>query len=333
MPGRLGGLAAEIHNFAEINLLEVPNATNLKKICIGFAVFSPNNDDTKTDAAFLRILDSDGNAFLSLSTTENNYSTVTLYKSATSVSVWPDGELISTYVRQNKWNYFEIYLKITDGPNGVITIKCNNQVIYNYIGNTTTSTAGDDTFNTIQFGVAAEVGVSFDEVESIGSENILIDDVYLADNFVDNAYISSIKYLIPIEDGKYNEWIPHSIESLTNHYEHVDEIPSNDLIDYISGYITNESYILDNLSINEYGDITGVIHCISIDNCAYSNDFQSVNNLIVFEDTDYIQDEFSTIDAWRNYIDVVQNNPATGLPWTIDEINEVETGLTYGFID
>lgn len=211
------------------------------------------------------------------------------------------------------WYYISLYIKLHE-TEGRIILKVNNITDIDFTGNTLFDS--ETTFDKIVIGSTA----------GFESERYTASPSYY-DNFVyDNSEFPTgtrICLLTPSGSGNTTQYT-----SSTGGYNYtcIDElIPSDDDFVYTNTENLKDTYKLENLTVNAES-----IKSVQVQSRAWYEDNAAVTKVSLIartNNTDYNSDNIqlglSPEPIYKNW----SINPVTSLPWTIDNINNLEVGI------
>lgn len=195
-----------------------------------------------------------------------------------------------------------------DSVSGVVQVKLDQTLELDFSGNTSD---GGSVINT--FGFGSTIG------EAYFAEGY-IDDIVLDDaGWIGNSKIAGIK---PNATGNSTQWTP----SAGNNWECVDDIPPG-----FSDYIKTNT--VDKLDTYGLSDLTGSIQSIESVQveawCGKSGvptpghvqlGLRTNSNNYFSGNVDIPMNDSRVLNIW-------ENNPYTGLPWTVSDVNSLEAGI------
>lgn len=218
----------------------------------------------------------------------------------------------ASLVTAGKWFYIEMQGKLHD-TTGTLTVRVDGAQVATFSGDT--KNAGTKTvFDQVRF----SCGFS-------GATAIQVDDLYIASG-VGDPFLGSItvETLYPNGNGNVNQWIGSDGDS-TDNYLLVDEVPHN-TTDYVStGTIGQQDlYALGNLTHTD-GTIVGICHSAHV---MRTDAVTAVNvKLVNRRAADNKSAAFPLGTAYRSYEYCLTVDPETGLPFTIANVNALQSGV------
>ena len=227
-----------------------------------------------------------------------------------------DSSSIFTPIKE--WFLLECYFKMADSTDGKIIVKFNGIEIINYIGDTKPSTSA--VFDRVYFGMIS--GATY-----IGGQ--YLDDIAINDTSgsVDNSWCGDghVIALVPDGVGDASELTP---SSGSVNYLMVDATPYN-TTDYVESS-TPDAKDLYNLASSGLVSGSHIIsrvfaEVIALDTTtgsgAIATVFQSGSS-VVEETSQNLSTAYGSYKGTDNYL-----NPATGLAWTVDELDALQVGV------
>lgn len=214
----------------------------------------------------------------------------------------------------NVWHYFELKVTVRTGANGSYEIR-HNEITLTSAAGVNTANAGSDGADVLGYGY------------STSGSALRIDDLYIDQGVgADFHGDSYLKGLLPNADGDNLDWTP---STGTDHYVLVDDpaSASNDA-DYVSSAIMGDvdTYQYQDLSVNNDQVIAVLVWTAARMAAAGSRQIRAVyeepGNSLFPGDTVVVA---STSVA--EFLQVWEDNPDTGLPWEITEINDGRFGI------
>lgn len=215
------------------------------------------------------------------------------------------------------WYFFEIKVVIDDVV-GVVQIKVNGATVVNFSG---------DTRN----GGADALVYAMNYISDSGAPDRLInvDDLYILNGAgsVNNNFIGdcAVKTLYPNGNGNYSQGV-NSASTSVNNYSYVNEPGIPNAANYVAFAATGDkdSYTFDDLP-------AGTVYGIAQRAYASKSDAGSrtMRNFQRIAATDYpsaVDQGLSVTPTYLGKSDLIQVSPATGVLWTVTEINGAEFG-------
>lgn len=161
----------------------------------------------------------------------------------------------------------------------------------------------------------------------ISGGNSSFDDFWICNNSgsANNDFLGDVRIVarMPNMNGIHSAWTPVGAAS---NFQCVDDANPNDDTDYVT---TSTASVKDTYKITPVG-LIGPVKGIQIMNRLRKDDAGSrtVRRLIVVDGNSYFGSSVSLSDSWTiSSTELIENNPLTGLPWTISEINNTDFGL------
>jgi hypothetical protein len=210
------------------------------------------------------------------------------------------------------WHYIEISATLND-TTGNVVVKVNGVTLINFTG---------DTKN-------AGTATTIDKVRFIrtGSQNILVDDVYILDSTGSapyNTFLGEIRVhtISPSGAGASTQWTP----STGANYTTVDELPYS-TTDYVAGTTSGhrDTYAMGNLPSN-----VGTIYAVQTAIIGKKTDAGAMSVKIVDRpgSTNYATSAFTFTTTDVTYVEPLRTvNPDTSAAWTASEVNALEAGV------
>lgn len=223
----------------------------------------------------------------------------------------------TTALAAGSWYYLEAKITISDTV-GVASLRIN--------GVSELNGAGLDTRNAGTSGVVDVVGLA--GVTGL-TATVDFDDLYIcnAAGTVNNDFLGDIRVeaIFPTAEATYSAWLP-SVG--TDNALNVDESPPNSDTDYNSSAtaLDKDTFAMTNITPTS-GTIKGVQPCL------FARKDDAGTRVIAPMSrqgaTDYVSATTHSIgDAYAYHTQIMELNPATGLPWTIADVN---TNSEFGY--
>jgi hypothetical protein len=219
----------------------------------------------------------------------------------------------------NTFYYLEFKVTISDTV-GVVALRVNGVVdaTLNLTGQDTRN-AGNSTANVITYGLNSSTASTID-----------MDDMYILDGTVgdadqpNNDFLGDVRVeaLLPSGAGNYAQFTP----SAGSNYQNVDDAAPDGDTTYNSSATTNQ---LDTFAMGNLATATGVVHGVELINSARKTDAGSsiLAPVLRISATDYVGADDSLGTGYTYQSDQTYDvSPATGLPFTISEVNAFEVG-------
>ncbi len=229
---------------------------------------------------------------------------------ATSTSVLSAG---TTY-------YLEFYVTIDDAV-GVAKLRVNGVLDATLDFSGDTRNAGNATANVIGYQGAAN-----------GSDGRTADqdDMYILDGTTgdadqpNNDFLNDVRVeaLLPSAAGNYSQFTP----SAGSNYQNVDDAAPNGDTDYNSSSTVAQ---IDTFAMGNLATATGVVHGCELISYAKKTDAGSsiLAPVLRISAADYVGSDDSLGTGYTYQSDQMYDvSPATGIPFTISEVNALETG-------
>ncbi|HEX2594757.1 MAG TPA: hypothetical protein VHL34_24855 [Rhizomicrobium sp.] len=224
-------------------------------------------------------------------------------------------------VVSGQWVELAFIWTLSQGSDGTFVILANGTQILSFTGRT--SPIGSDMFpfqpppaayNTIRF-----LGMSSDSSPLL---TVRAADMYFLDGVApNNSYLGdlSIGYILPNGAGNSTQWTP----SAGANWQCVDEVPPNGDTDY------NATSTAGNLDLYTYQDITNDPVLVQVCNYVRKTGAEGASMAVTLRQgsTNYTGPTQAISSTSYGYVfQPYDTNPATGLPFTISEINNGQCG-------
>lgn len=220
----------------------------------------------------------------------------------------------TTAFAYSTWNLVEVHVIISDS--GTIQVKFNGVLEINYSGDT--KPGADTTINKLQ---------CFNT-----DWNIYLDDLALNDTngSVDNSWCGDgkIVLLTPSGSGTTNNWLNSGSVSGSANYLYVDDFPSDSDTTYVyasgSSVGDQDQYALSNFT---GGTATSIIRIFPEARAKMTTSGSDAIKIGYFPSggTDQLSGSMLLSTNYSAFIGTSASaNPATGLAWTIDDLNALE---------
>lgn len=317
--GRYGDYAAGINiNNGGGNLYLNYNLAGLAdEILVGFA-FKGGEFDSANGfyTGIFEMLDGNGAYSLKIYTVPNG----TLYVAR--AGNWPTngvtlGSTAPGVMTVDTWYYIEVYVKI--GDSGAVIVRKNEAEVINLSGvdtkNGTSNTIGGFTLGR---GDIDWYGVLYN-----------FDDLYIIkpnDNNGLTWFLGDVRVetLVPTAEGNTINWSP---SGGTDNALMVDELIHDGDTTYNSTATVNNK---DTLTYGNLATTNGIVHAVRYNTIAKKGTGGGLRKLapvIRHGGADYIRSSFPLADSYIwNSQTIDEDNPATGVDWTISDINNAEFG-------
>ncbi len=226
-------------------------------------------------------------------------------------------------VNINQWYYIEVKYRCHDTL-GVCQWRMDEQLVYNFSGDTKTSSTSNPTITNCKFFFGYNTNASGEYSE--------VDDIYFADTngATHNDFLGDVRIdaIHPNGAGNYAQFTP----SAGNNYECVDEEIVNES-DYVSSATDGQkdSYSYANAPTDlDDADIKAV-QIMSYAKRTATADTRKITPFIRTGGTDYSQSDVSLSDSFvETKGDIVLLDPSDSNPWTQAKINACEFGMEVG---
>lgn len=292
--------------------LQLSNTAKHATLIVGFA-FRGNTPSGAATRRQLTILgDSGTTTHLSFVYRDVN-GKVLVYNGAGTLiaSSVPNAVPVDTYV------YLETKVVLSDTV-GVVTVKVNGAIVVNFSGDTKNG-GTDPTFDHLVFGF----GSNFD------STNYHMDDLYILNGAgaVNNNFIGdcNVYARFPDGNGNYSQGV-NSGGTSVNNYTYVDENPDPNTSDYVAFATTGDkdTYTFGNIP-------AGTVYGVQQAAYAAKSDAgtRTLRNIQRIAGADYASSNdqgLSITPTYAGKFDIIENSPATGVAWTVTEVNAAEFG-------
>lgn len=214
-------------------------------------------------------------------------------------------------------NFQYVEVKIVIGNTGTIDVMVDEAVALT-VGSADTM-AGETT---------AEYIVLVGDNANSDSVTLDIDDLYVCDgtggdnnDFLGNRQVEA---RLPDDEGAHAQW---AVSGAANNWQAVDETPADDDTTYVASNTDGhkDAHEVRNTQLSS-GTPNGVVfHLLARrdDDAA-----KGIKNLVRVGSTDYVHASQHLVDSetYRYYTRVYENNPATGVGWTLAAINAAQYG-------
>ena len=128
--------------------------------------------------------------------------------------------------------------------------------------------------------------------------------------------------MVPNGGGSETAFTP----STGSNYQNVNEIPETGDSNY------NQSATLNDTDTYAFGDLPSgtSIKAIQVNSIARktSAGSRTFANVTRISGTDYPSSNFSALDTYSNYYNILEENPNTSSAWTTTDVNAAEFGIT-----
>ncbi len=211
------------------------------------------------------------------------------------------------------WYYLEAKVKIDD-TTGTVDVRINGSSVLALTGQDTRN-GGNATSDQVILG-ATGLG---------GSWSVREDDWYINDlsgsahnGFEGDSRIISLR---PSGAGNYAQFTP----STGSNYQNVDERAVNNDTDYNASGTLNQ---IDSFAIDDVPTILPAPSVVQLNPWAKEDaaGTRSIAPLWRIGGADYVGSNDALTTAYQAFWQVYETNPATGLPWTVADINAAEAG-------
>lgn len=214
----------------------------------------------------------------------------------------------------NTWYVIELHIKIATSG-GILEFRVNGLPMLSFTGNT--NPGGLNAINNIYAGPGS----------SGNSQNIYYDDIIINDTngTANNSWPNGARIILirPNGAGTTTQLTP----SAGANYACTNENPPS-MATYVSG---NADGLIDTYALADIPDDGRVIQTIRVDNFAIKAGAPAINNLkcaIRTGGANYVSPAIAVpTTSMALLCQKFETNPATGLPWTIADINALEAGV------
>jgi hypothetical protein len=288
-------------------MFSTPAFSPVQTIVVGFA-FKSSLDGSNNTFDLLRL--GDGASSFHLGLRVLNTGAVQVNKNGTILT----GESSSDVISPNTWYYVEIKATIHD-TTGSYSVRVN--------GVTVASATNVDTRNV---GNESVDRVTFCGQGGFGHQSTFFDDIYVLDttgSLNDFLGVQVVEAIYPTSEVQ-GDWTP---STGTDNSAMVDENPMDSDSTYVeSSTIGNKDlYGMGNLS-----QITANVKGVQVNADLRVTDATPFNvELIVKENITESAFANQTVssESYRTFSNIIENNPDTGLPFTVAEVNAMQCGI------
>jgi hypothetical protein len=280
----------------------IPAAAESDTVTVGFA-FQASAGWSQSSPL---ILSSDAGATVHLTMLLQTNGTVTFTRSGSTVAT------IATVIPAGTWVYIEVQAKLHD-TTGLIAVRYDGVQVLASTSLDTKNAGTKTTFDRVVIG-GASAGSTFK-----------FDDLYImagaGDTFLGDL---SVETLYPNGNGAANQWIGSDGNS-TDNYLLVDESGAPNIADYVASATSGHQdlYTMTNL-VRTTGTILGVCHqAHAIKTDSGARQMKIVNRRAA--DNKSAALDLTTSFAPYHY--TLVNDPETGAPFTIGNVNSLQSGV------
>jgi hypothetical protein len=278
--------------YAESDTLTVGVAVKYPLVPVGAEVLSLWSDSGATQHNTLQV---------------NNNGSISIRRSSVTLGTSPTGIVVA-----NTWAYIELQIKLHDSA-ATARIRLNGVDRLN-IGGLDTKNAGTKTvYDRIRLGLNSAIGTSS-----------LHDDFYLMTGTGD-SFLGDIKVetLYPNGNGNVNQWIGSDGNSVDN-YALVDEVPPN-VTDWAGSSTAGhqDMYAMTNLAATT-ASIIAVCHTAHIQKTDSGTRQVKLVNRRAADNKSPARD---LTTAFGNVHYMLTTDPETAAPWTIANVNALQSGV------
>jgi len=310
--GRAMAFAGNIDG--DINFISFPVGSAVTEVFVGFAV-KPESI-VRTSEPILRFRDTVGginNVVMEIFDLNH----IQFYRNVTLLP----GVSASNVLRPNRWSYVEVRVVFSNTV-GVIECRINGVEVINVTGLDTLEGTSTDIDTVRMYGGESTSASNPDNMW-------LFDDVYIVETNGSDAvsYLGPVKVeaIYPTAEGSIINFTP---STGSDNSALVDEDPRNDDTDYNSSADTPSNK--DLLGAGNLSVITGGIIGVSVSNDCKLDAAGSIGiQSIVFENAVQGTGDIEEVSSTSDYITVThifENNPDTGVAWSVAQVNAVEIG-------
>lgn len=296
MTGRRGGSTAFLFR-SSVDWLSL-TLDNQSTWIVGMALYLYGSESSD----FVRFYDPDGNTQCYVAITAAGI--INLYRGTTLLASSTNALAVGS------WNFIEVKLTIADSG-GIFEVRVNESVWVTFTGDTKQSSS-QTTANRILF--------------SSRSTDCGFDDLYICDGTgsVNNTYLGDVRIdtVRPTGAGNYTEF---GHQGSTNNWDNVDDttIDSDSSYNYSNTVGQRDTYDCSNLPV-----ISGSIFGVQVNMVARKDDAggRTLRSLTRVASTDYEGTSQNIGTDYRNYRQIIEQNPNTSATWTESDINGAEFG-------
>lgn len=260
---------------------------------------------------YIRLLGSDGSEHFRLSDQNNSYGRDFIF--------YVNGTARHTYstMPYAMWTYLEIKYTVADSG-GSCTVRANGTQLFTYSGDTKAGT-GTDTINSLQLSCGG--GANGDPWQ--------VDDLYVCNGAgsINNDFLgdTAIETVYPNGNGSENDFLGSDGNSVDN-YLLVDEPGSPNTTDYTGGANVGDRdlYTMANLARTS-GNVRGIVASAYLQNS--DSGPRGAGIIIKSGATVSPATDLPLGTSWQSVSKIFENDPNTGLPWTVSGINSLEAGV------
>lgn len=216
------------------------------------------------------------------------------------------------------WHYVELKA-IINSSTGLAQLRINGVQVATFSGNT--RNGGSGVVNAVMIGPGPSTSIP-------GTLNYTLDDLYICDDTgaaPNNTFLGDIRVeaLFPNGNGNSSQWVGSDADS-TDNYLLVDETPAS-TADYVGSSTVGDK---DTYNYTSITPLVGTIHGAQIIPYAAKTDAGTRTIVNVARSGSSESDSSSrTLTTTALYYPTISElNPATGLAWTVTEINAAEFG-------
>jgi hypothetical protein len=282
----------------------LPQAQESDYVTMGFAIYCGAYN---TVSSVLCSLNSDDNATTHLTVQITSSGKLFVQRGVSNL-----GPFVPFAVRPNAWTYVEVQARL-HSTLGFVLVQINGVNVLNVTGVNTKNGGTKTTFDTL---------VLCNPLFTGGGPTY--DDVYImtgtGDSFLGDI---NIERLLPNADGAVNGFLGSDGDSVQN-FLLVDEAPPNKT-DYVgaSAVSTEDLYGLTDL-VHTTGTVVGVTHqAIARKSDSGYREIKIVNR----RTGDFTSVALPLTTMWDAYHYTLANDPETGVPFTIANVNSLQSGV------
>ena len=260
------------------------------------------------------------NPFLVLQDASNNTQVDLRVTSNAAIQVTRNGTVLDTTTDNlfpfGYWSFLEFRITC-DAVNGAWSLKINGNVVSGSTGRNTRAQLST---------LISRVRIQPISFASNGNYNTKFDDVYILDNSgtINNDFLGEcrIQTNFPYQDGTQNDFVP---KTGSTHWNMVNDNPSDDDFSYNAGGAVHQRELYKLTPFTFTGNIFGVQCVVTQRKDDVGNRSISVENRQ--SGLDYESSPDTCLSQYKMSKKLWQTNPATGLVWTLAQLNAAEFGL------
>jgi hypothetical protein len=218
------------------------------------------------------------------------------------------------------WYYIEWKIKVADSiGSGECNLYLNGTSILSLVAATDTKNSSNAGWDRVSFRYANASG---------STHNSQFDDFYWCDDTgsSNNTVLGDVRVccLSPNGNGNSSQFVGSDGNS-TNNYQLVDEQQANSDTDYV------ESSTVGNIDTYTFEDLPATVATIKgvqVTNFQRKTDAgtRTVANVTRISSTNYVGSDMTLNANYRTQTTLLESSPATGIAWTVSELNAAEFG-------